>query len=105
MPELRRPSLAALLLDVAEPEGCVPPSPATGRRGCYPDSPAPDEDGCYPPAPRRASAWHPRDLARALQQPRPSQTFPSHLSRAPAHMSRGSFKNLSELMGLSGASA
>ena len=61
MPKLRR-SLAAVLLDLEEPEGCVPPSPVTGRRGCFPDSPAPDEEGCYPSTPR------PRDLLAQLSR-------------------------------------
>jgi hypothetical protein len=71
MPKPRRRSLADLLLEVAEPEGCVPPSPVTGRRGCYPDPPGGAEEGCYPPAPRRAPVWRPRDLAHILEQPHP----------------------------------
>jgi hypothetical protein len=71
MPKPRHRPLAALLLDLEEPEGCVPPSPVTGRRGCFPDPPADAEEGCYPPAPRRSRAPHPRDLARVLRQLRP----------------------------------
>ncbi len=70
MPKLRRRSLAARLFGLDEPEGCVPPSPVTGRRGCYPDPPGRDEDGCYPPAPRRVPTPRPRDLARLLDRPR-----------------------------------